>query len=255
MKQTEVFYFDVDGTILDNTTMLIGKDTIQALRALKDKGYKLAVCTGRTAGGVLNTEIDELVDWDLYVLANGSMILDKDHQLIKAIHCDPKFIKQLIALYKGPILLEGDTLYSTDVLSEHMKNFLKSGNLAIPPVIEYSDELIQKVILEDLNLIEGGIDHPIFKEYQYNINTSNLYEIFPKIGGKHTGIEIGNEYFKTSRSTFFGDGTNDLSALKYATVGVAMGNASDLVKDAADLVTASVSEDGIAKILKDYDVI
>ena len=47
----------------------------------------------------------------------------------------------------------------------------------------------------------------------------------------------------------FGDGGNDIAMLKHAGVGVAMGNASDEVKACADMVTDSVDDDGIAKIL------
>ena len=47
----------------------------------------------------------------------------------------------------------------------------------------------------------------------------------------------------------FGDGGNDIAMLKHAGVGVAMGNASDEVKGYADMITDSVDDDGIAKIL------
>ena len=47
----------------------------------------------------------------------------------------------------------------------------------------------------------------------------------------------------------FGDGGNDIPLIKFAGVGVAMGNASDEVKACADMVTDSVDDDGIAKIL------
>jgi hydroxymethylpyrimidine pyrophosphatase-like HAD family hydrolase len=43
-----------------------------------------------------------------------------------------------------------------------------------------------------------------------------------------------------------GDGRNDLEMLRWAGRGVAMGQAPDVVKDAADAVTASWDEDGVA---------
>ena len=45
----------------------------------------------------------------------------------------------------------------------------------------------------------------------------------------------------------FGDGGNDLSIIKEAGIGVAMGNANDNVKAAADYVTAPIDQDGLAK--------
>ena len=46
-----------------------------------------------------------------------------------------------------------------------------------------------------------------------------------------------------------GDGFNDLSMIKYAGLGVAMANAKDTVKEAADYITTSCDEDGIAKVI------
>ncbi|RJQ76284.1 HAD family phosphatase [Pseudonocardiaceae bacterium YIM PH 21723] len=46
-----------------------------------------------------------------------------------------------------------------------------------------------------------------------------------------------------------GDGTNDLEMLRWAACGVAMGQAADRIKDAADHVTAEVAEDGVAVLL------
>ncbi|MBR4446662.1 MAG: HAD family phosphatase [Solobacterium sp.] len=50
----------------------------------------------------------------------------------------------------------------------------------------------------------------------------------------------------------FGDAQNDLSMLKYAGLGIAMGNAAEEVKKAADAVTLSNNEDGIAAALEKY---
>ena len=47
----------------------------------------------------------------------------------------------------------------------------------------------------------------------------------------------------------FGDAQNDITMLKWAGIGVAMGNAVDETKEAADEVTLSNEEDGIAASL------
>ena len=53
----------------------------------------------------------------------------------------------------------------------------------------------------------------------------------------------------------FGDGGNDLSILKAAGIGVAMGNANDDVKAVANYVTTSVDENGIWNALKHFNAI
>ena len=49
-----------------------------------------------------------------------------------------------------------------------------------------------------------------------------------------------------------GDGFNDRTMVEYAGVGVAMGNAQQVVKDVADYVTASCDEDGIVEVIKKF---
>src|SRR5690606_3526903 len=49
-----------------------------------------------------------------------------------------------------------------------------------------------------------------------------------------------------------GDGSNDLEMLQFAGLGVAMGNASDRVKAAADFVTATNDEDGVALAIERF---
>ncbi|MPM26804.1 Sugar phosphatase YidA [bioreactor metagenome] len=49
-----------------------------------------------------------------------------------------------------------------------------------------------------------------------------------------------------------GDNENDLSMIEYAGVGVAMGNAVDKVKEAADFITKSNAESGVAHAIRTY---
>lgn len=49
-----------------------------------------------------------------------------------------------------------------------------------------------------------------------------------------------------------GDSENDLSMIKYAGIGVAMGNGLELVKDAADYITDTNNNDGVAKAIEKF---
>ena len=53
----------------------------------------------------------------------------------------------------------------------------------------------------------------------------------------------------------FGDGGNDISIIKEAGVGVAMGNAGENLKQVADFITTHVDEDGVRNALLEYGVI
>ena len=82
-------------------------------------------------------------------------------------------------------------------------------------------------------------------------------DIIPADGGKPVGVGKMLERFglKREESMAFGDGGNDIDMLRYAGVGVAMGNAGDDVKAAADYVTAGVDEDGVERALRHFGVI
>jgi Cof subfamily protein (haloacid dehalogenase superfamily) len=49
-----------------------------------------------------------------------------------------------------------------------------------------------------------------------------------------------------------GDGYNDVSMIQYAGMGVAMANAQEIVKNAADFITLSNDEDGIAHVINEF---
>ena len=53
----------------------------------------------------------------------------------------------------------------------------------------------------------------------------------------------------------FGEGGNDISIIKKAGIGVAMGNAGDNLKEVADYITTSVDEDGVKNALAHFGVI
>ena len=53
----------------------------------------------------------------------------------------------------------------------------------------------------------------------------------------------------------FGDGDNDITMLRYAGIGVAMGNADAAVKAAADYVTTGTDSSGIAKALRHFGML
>jgi Cof subfamily protein (haloacid dehalogenase superfamily) len=103
----------------------------------------------------------------------------------------------------------------------------------------------EKEVLPFITEGEFGRWHPAFVDITAKGNT------------KQNGIDefIKHFGFKLEETMAFGDGGNDIGMLRHAGIGIAMGNANDEVKAAADYVTASVDEDGIYKALKHFGVI
>lgn len=255
MKQVDVFYFDVDGTIYDNDTNTISDNTKNSIKQLQDLGYKVVMATGRTVGAIANTDIKDAANWDGYILANGGLTLDSDFEVVRNLVCEEDFINRLVENYPGTVILEGDEIYPMNEISDYMHEFFMRSEMDLHTFPTYAGEDIQKIIIEDINLIEGGLDNPIFDGYTYEINTHDMYEVFPEQSGKHIAIKEYNNEQGYSKYAYFGDGNNDAQAIKLAHFGVAMGNGVESAKAAADFVTEAVSEDGITHALKYFEII
>ena len=82
-------------------------------------------------------------------------------------------------------------------------------------------------------------------------------DIIAKGGGKVEGIRkyLEREGIAVEEIIAFGDADNDREMLRFAGIGVAMGNAEENVKAAADYVTADIDDDGIAKALAHFGLI
>ena len=82
-------------------------------------------------------------------------------------------------------------------------------------------------------------------------------DITAKGDTKQKGIDEIIRYFdiRLEDTMAFGDGGNDISMLRHAAIGVAMGQAEKDVKAAADYVTAPIDEDGISKAMIHFGII
>ena len=140
-------------------------------------------------------------------------------------------------------------------------------------------ETVQKAIstpLPELGDLKRGLTYPIYQVIPYDITVEQEQEILqqmphcqytrwhdlaidiiPKKGGKQNGIlEVLKSYHISLEETMaFGDGHNDIDMLKLVNIGVAMGNAKDEVKEAADEVTDDIDHDGIYQALKRHHII
>ena len=86
---------------------------------------------------------------------------------------------------------------------------------------------------------------------------SCFVDVTAKGNTKRNGIDQIIRHFgiKLEETMAFGDGGNDISMLRHAGIGVAMGNANNDVKAASNYTTTSVDEDGIANALKYFGIV
>ena len=103
-----------------------------------------------------------------------------------------------------------------------------------------------------LDAFIATLDPELYEKYSIMKSEPFFLEIMPK------GVDKGEALAKLAESLgidqsetmAFGDQANDLSMIKWAGCGVAMGNAIDDLKDNSQYVTASNDDEGIAKALE-----
>ncbi len=97
--------------------------------------------------------------------------------------------------------------------------------------------------------------HPRAKEFDFVRSDKEYYEILPKGATKGNALKRLAEILKIdlSHTIAAGDNDNDISLLQAAGIGVAVANASNGAKAAADFITVSNEEHAIKKIIEDLD--
>ena len=93
--------------------------------------------------------------------------------------------------------------------------------------------------------------------YDYMLHNEHIVEMVPKGFNKGSGVTevcelLGEDIANTMA---FGDSINDKEMLETAAIAVAMGNATDTVKELSDHVTTDILDDGIWNAMRQYQLI
>ena len=91
-------------------------------------------------------------------------------------------------------------------------------------------------------------------EFQVTTSFDGHWDINHKQANKVRGVQYLAEKFGIAMDEVLaiGDDINDIQMIQAAGIGVAMGNASDAVKRAADYITTDVDHDGIINAFKHF---
>lgn len=257
-----LLFFDIDGTLVSFKNHKIPQSTILGLTRAKEKGADIYIATGRPYGLIDNIEgIKHLIDG--YITANGAYCFAGNQE----ISCYPIPTEQVVAIIElsdkmgFACMIVGEQniiMRNNNSLAEHifqnMLNVPKFENsvslqtilgqriLQITPVISTTEE---HLVLSSLNNIASSRWCPEFIDITANgINKA--------IGMKDI---VAWRNYPGCQTIAFGDGGNDVSIIKEAEIGIAMGNSDETVRSAADYVTCSVDDNGVYHALKYLNVI
>ena len=250
---------DMDGTLLDDEKN-ISRRTKECLGQLIRRGIDVVIITGRSYEA-LKPYKDELGLETPVICYNGSQTVDgKTGKILRDEVLPDESSRYIIELARREDI--------------HVQAY-KNGTLYFERRRPESDHYESHVNLKG-EIVDFDSMNPLnFTKMMYVGSHERLAGVMRKVEadiGDKTSVMFSNveflEFMKKGISKgealnlllsdmgidpadtiAFGDGDNDVSLLEAAGIGVAMGNASEAVKAAADFVTDSNNEDGIARFL------
>ncbi|WP_122646188.1 Cof-type HAD-IIB family hydrolase [Enterococcus mediterraneensis] len=259
---------DLDGTLLNNEKKISERNKT-VLKKAKAAGIKIVICTGRPLRAIRPylEELDLKDAGDYSITFNGGLVQKNDTgEVMEKAALQLADVHNLIGLAKELDL-------SLDVLSDEIVLNLPTSNNhlsiygSLNPLLDCRPFMIEEltedllynkaVIAYDQEFLDEQIKKipAVFRENYEVIKTrNNLLEFMPKGITKAYGISLlaKDLGIKQEEVMGIGDEENDLPMIEYAGIGVAMENAIDLVKSAADIVTLSNEADGVAQVIENY---
>ena len=255
---TKVIFFDIDGTLLSHKTGRVPESTIRAIKKRQANGIKAVIATGRDLVEMEKLPLGD-IKFDGYLTLNGNICLDENKQMFAGNEIAPDEVEVLVGIFKAgriPFVLIGEKQRYINCVDDVVIQTQLATHGTIPDIGEYHGEKIYQCLAFVNKEIRQKLDDLLDKCVITSWNDTGI-DIIAKTGGKDAGIQkfLDKEQITRSQTMAFGDGENDMAMLRFAGIGVAMGNGSDLLKRKADYVTASVDDDGIEKALVHFGLI
>lgn len=256
---------DLDGTLLTHEKTISEKN-YEAIEYFKKEGGLFTFVTGRMP----RTAVDlyEMVDPNApFGCINGGGVYDHkagEYLYLEELSKDVMDLVEYIDDEMPDMGIQINTPHSIYCSKDNAAMVKFREVTHIPNVYKHYrdvEEPISKIIFahhldEQITLLEKLLkSHPRANHYGFIRSSYDLFEILPKGITKANSIiklaEILN--LKMSNIIAVGDYYNDVPMLKAAGLGVAVSNACDEAKKAADIITVSNEESAIAKIIMDLD--
>lgn len=273
MRKPKLIAFDLDGTLLDSRKGLSERNR-RALVAAGEAGIWLVPATGRIPAG-LPEPLRGLPGLRWGILSNGAELYDFEEQRIVGREEIPLDTALEVYDYAESLGLFYDCYqdnwgYITEDFKRRAPTFIPDPGILdlmerlrtpVPELRAYlreKGEALQKLQFYFTDLAQRErLLRELPERYPMLAVTSSVpfnIEINSARSTKGRALESLCAMLKIDPADVlaFGDGTNDLSLLRAAGCGVAMANAEPAVRAAADRVTASNDESGVALVIEEF---
>ena len=263
----EILILDIDGT-LTNSKKEVSPKTLDALIRAQEEGIKVVIASGRPTAGINKiAKTIKLDDDGGYVLSyNGAKITN--FQTGEVVYNEtlpeemiPSIYEEAIDSHVGIITYEGNDAIAGNGIDKYNELEARINGIGLREVKDFPNYITFPI---NKCLLTGEPEHMAEVEQKMKERFGNFLNIFrsepffvevmPQNIDKAYSLGKLLKHLDLERSQMIacGDGFNDLSMIKYAGLGVAMANAQEVVKQAADYITLSNDEDGVAKVIDKF---
>ncbi|MDF2891062.1 MAG: family phosphatase [Clostridia bacterium] len=272
MLKYKMLVTDMDYTLL-NKDKNVSEGNKKALKAAIEKGVHVVVATGRIYTSALYYA--RLLGISTPIIASNGAIIREEHTDNTLYQCllSEAAIKEMIRLTREKGLFchffGKDTIYTEKLVNvstryiEWNKYMAEKDQVKIRLLDRFEDmtecekrEIFKAVVVDDDNSKLQYIREEILKTDIVTVSQSlsDNIEVMHKEVSKGNAVAKLAEIYNIDRAEIItlGDNENDISMIEYAGLGVAMGNAVQLLKDRADYVTADYMEDGVAQVIEKF---
>ena len=259
---------DIDGTLVDESNR-IRSSALQAIHSAQRLGIAVALATGRMYRTSL--QVSESINATLPLICyEGALIRQPRTELIhRHWPLEPRLIAQLLdqveLFSSGRLSVQfyiDDNLYVSNLCDASLKYLAGSTlepivvsdlrlllNMAVTKVIVLSDDA------QAIDRLGGRLKNSSGRSRVKQYNSVHFVEIFhPEVNKRLAVTHLAEELLslRPEHVMTVGDDASDIEMLQYAGIGVAMGNASTSVKTAANWVTETVENDGVAMAIEKW---
>ena len=252
---------DIDGTILIPEGQFTD-GVLNCIDRLKKSGIKVVLVTGRmnAAAELIAKELD--LDTPLVSYQGGLVI--QNGKILYERYLSESQCNSILEWAKAENIHVN--LYNNDILYSEKDDYevqrycsVQHTDYVVKPFSEIKKDRVNKVLAIDynnpdrINKYEKELPK-MFPEFYIVKSTPYFLEFSNPEGSKYCAVKFLQKYWnlKDDEILTIGDQNNDIPLLKAGGIKVAMGNATEELKQIADYVTDSVYDDGFVKVIDKF---
>lgn len=248
MGDYKLLALDMDGTLLNEQSEISSENALWIERAL-EAGVTVSFSTGRGFQSAL-PYAEQLKLETPMITVNGGEIWQRPHVLHRRKLMNASDVKRMHEL---ALKHEGTWFwaYTTSQVYNLEKWIDPAGDYDAYHWLKFGyyteDDAVRQRILAEVT--EWGA-------LEISNSSPHNLEMNPLGVSKASALQelCGVLGIEMSQVISVGDSLNDIAAIRESGLGVAMGNAQEAVKEAADFITATNNKHGVAEVIKQFIV-